>query len=75
MTAPLGVRGRVMARDGDMVDQIAAEAYGRTAGATEALLDANPHLATLPARLPAGTLIDLPDIPALAATRTIKLWD
>lgn len=75
MTPSKGLQGRVMARDGDMVDQIAAEAYGRTAGATEALLDANPHLARLPARLPAGTIIDLPDIPAPVATRTIKLWD
>lgn len=75
MSGPLGLQGRVMARDGDLIDQVAQEAYGRTAGATEALLAANPHLATLPARLPAGTVIDLPDIPAPAAVRTIKLWD
>ena len=75
MSGPRTLQGRIMARDGDLVDQIAQEAYGRTAGATEALLAANPHLAALPARLPAGTLIDLPEIPAEVATRTIKLWD
>lgn len=75
MSAPEGLQGRIMARDGDMVDQIAMEAYGRTEGATEALLAANPHLAALPARLPAGTVVALPDIPAPVAVRTIKLWD
>lgn len=67
--------GRVMAREGEMVDQIAEAAYGRTAGATEAVLAANPHLAALPARLPVGTLIDLPDLPAETTAGTVKLWD
>lgn len=75
MSAPLTLQGRIMARDGDMIDQIAQEAYGRTGGAAEALLDANPHLAALPARLPAGTIIELPDLPTPVASRTIKLWD
>lgn len=65
----------VYARDGDMVDAVAQEAYGRTAGSTEALFEANPHLAGMPARLTAGTPITLPDLPSAAKTPTVRLWD
>lgn len=65
----------ITAKDGDVLDEIALEAYGRTATATEALLAANPALAALPARLPAGTVIRLPDLPATATTATVRLWD
>lgn len=64
-----------MARDGEMVDQIAEAAYGRTAGATEAVLAANPHLSALPARLPVGTIIELPDMPVETTVATVRLWD
>lgn len=65
----------MMSRDGDVVDQIALTYYGRTAGATEALLDANPHLADLPARLPAGVRVVLPDLPPTPVKTRVRLWD
>lgn len=65
----------MMSRQGDVVDQIALEVYGRTAGAAEALLDANPQLAGLPARLPAGLKIVLPDLPATPVKPRVRLWD
>ena len=65
----------VIARDGDMVDEIALEAYGRTAGTTEALLDANPHLAGLPARLTAGVAVTLPELQTATKPATVRLWD
>lgn len=65
----------MMTRAGDVVDQVALEAYGRTEGATEALLDANPHLAGLPARLPAGVVVELPDQPATPVKARVRLWD
>lgn len=61
-------------RAGDMVDEIALEVYGRTADATEALLTANPHLAHLPARLPAGIVLYLPEIAQATVKATVRLW-
>lgn len=59
----------VTTRDGDMIDQLALKAYGRTEDATEAVLAANPHLAGLPSRLPAGVVVVLPELaPAAVAS-------
>lgn len=69
------MKGKVTTRDGDMIDQIALDAYGRTADATEAVLTANPHLAGLPARLPADVVIILPVIPSSPVKPTVRLWD
>lgn len=64
----------VLTRDGDVVDALALAAYGRTAGATEALLDANPQLAGLGPVLVAGLQLALPDLPAPAPAPRVKLW-
>jgi phage tail protein X len=66
---------KVTTRQGDALDQIALEFYGRTNGATETLLDANPHLADLPPLLPAGVIIVLPDLPATPVKPRVRLWD
>lgn len=66
---------RMTSRQGDMIDQIALEVYGRTEGATEALFNANPHLAGLPPRLPAGVAIALPELAAKTLKPTVRLWD
>jgi len=66
----------VRAQQGDTVDAICWRHYGRTAGVTEAVLDANPGLADLGAVLPNGHLIDLPDAPPQAEQRqVVNLWD
>jgi len=63
-------------RDGDMLDALCQQHYGRAAGAVEAVLTANPGLANIGAILPAGIVIELPALPAPARTRhTVKLWD
>lgn len=66
---------RVLTRDGDVADAIALTAYGRTAGATEALLAANPVLRAVGPVLPAGLELTLPDLPAQATAPVVKLWD
>lgn len=60
---------------GDMLDWICHRYYGRTTGAVEAVLQANPHLAELGPVYAAGLIIELPELPPAAATKTVKLWD
>ena len=62
--------------DGDVIDAVCRRFYGREAGAVEAVLEANPGLAELGPVLPAGTLVELPDLPRpLETIETVKLWD
>ena len=51
---------QVRAVQGDTVDLICWRTYGRTAGITEQVLEANPALADLGPELPIGTLVTLP---------------
>jgi phage tail protein X len=61
---------------GEVVDQVCRRAYGQEAGHVEAVLAANPGLASRPKRLPAGLVILLPELPAAAPTDpVVKLWD
>ena len=66
----------VIANQGETVDAICWRHYGRTAGVTEAVLDANPGLADLGATLPHGTLVQLPAVAPQAEQRQmVNLWD
>ncbi|MES9901138.1 MAG: tail protein X [Sedimenticola sp.] len=60
-------------QQGDTVDQVCSRYYGRTAGVTEQVLDANPGLAEHGAALPTGLLINLPAA-AEQQQQTINLW-
>lgn len=51
------------AKEGEMVDEICHLYYGRTKGVVEKVYAANRGLAALGPRLPAGTLVKLPDVP------------
>ena len=61
--------------DDDVVDHIAFRRYGRHTGTMEAVLDANPGLASMPIKLPAGVRIILPSIPDPEPAKQIELWD
>lgn len=65
----------VYTQQGDTVDLICHRHYGRTAGATEQVLDANHGLADLGHVLPMGTRVVLPDLPAQPVKKLINLWD
>jgi len=66
----------VIANQGDTVDAICWRYYGRTAGVTEAVLEANPGLADLGPVIPHGTAITLPDAAPQAEQRqVVNLWD
>ena len=66
----------VIANQGDTVDALCWRYYGRTAGVTEAVLDANPGLADLGPVIPHGTAVTLPDAAPQAEQRqVVNLWD
>ena len=60
---------------GDMVDYIAWKHYGTTdRGVVEKLLEANKGLSDYGPLLPAGVLVNLPEINTTQAVRGVKLW-
>lgn len=62
--------------DGDTADYIAWKHYGTQDGqVVERLVDANPGLADLGPLLPAGVIINLPELEAAGVTEGVKLWD
>ena len=60
-------------QDGDMLDEI-AHTYLGSADGVHALLQANPGLAQFGPVLPAGVLVQIPDITATAPKATVRLW-
>lgn len=67
---------KIVTREGDVVDQLALAVYGRTAGATEAILHANPGLAAIGPVLPQGVTVILPELAAAErVTTVVRLWD
>ncbi|WP_315807476.1 tail protein X [Pseudomonas sp. C9-3] len=61
---------------GETLDALCWRHYGRTAGVTEAVLEANPGIAEHGPLLPQGVLVFLPDAPASAPERqVINLWN
>lgn len=68
---------RVNARQGDTLDALCWRHLGRTGGVVEAVLEANPGIASLGPVLPHGTPIDLPEPTTTAPARQalVQLWD
>ena len=64
---------RVITYDGDVLDDLIWQHYGRT-DVLAAVLEANPDLAQLPPVLTAGLVIVLPDLPLPTETPVIRLW-
>ena len=66
----------IRAQQSDTVDALCWRHYGRTAGVTEAVLEANPGLADHGPTLPQGLLVQIPEAQAAAQQRrTVNLWD
>jgi len=65
----------VISQQSDTVDQICLRHYGRTAGVTEQVLDANPGLAERGPIIPAGVTITLPEVTQKAEQKIVNLWD
>jgi phage tail protein X len=63
----------IIAKDGDMLDSIVFNHYGRHDVLPKVLL-ANRHLAKSPIVLQAGTFVALPDIPPTPEKPVVRLW-
>jgi len=61
-------------RDGDTLDYIANKVYGST-DATEQLIEANRTIADLGVVLPAGVIVELPEIVLEQKKQGVRLWD
>lgn len=59
----------------DVLDAICYRYYDGRLGATESVLEANPGLANQGPLLPAGLIIQLPELPAAQPAAAIRLWD
>ncbi|WP_025121252.1 MULTISPECIES: tail protein X [unclassified Serratia (in: enterobacteria)] len=65
----------VIAQQGDTLDALCQQHYGRTEGVVESVLLANPGLAEVGVILPHGTVVTLPVMATAPATETVQLWD
>lgn len=66
---------KVRSVQGDTIDLICYRYYGRTAGVTEQVIEANPQLVNIGAVLPNGTELELPKQTATPEKTMISLWD
>lgn len=63
-------------KNGDMLDAVCWNYYGRSSGAVELVLEANRGLADYGPELPAGLVIVLPDLPSESdAPKMTRLWE
>lgn len=65
-----------LTKAGDMLDEIAYRYYGNTNNkVVERILEVNFAISQYEALLPAGVLIELPEVKQSTETRKVKLWD
>ena len=66
----------IRATQGQLLDDVCRAHYGEESRYVEAVLEANPGLAALGPRMPAGTVVQLPDVnPVQDVRQTVTLWD
>jgi phage tail protein X len=66
----------VRSLQGDTLSGIVWRHTGKSSGLVESVLDANPHLAHMPAVLHAGVLVRLPQPSQITNTpQPVRLWD
>lgn len=61
--------------EGQTLDQIAWSYYGDVLGSVEAILEANPGLASHGPTLPGGLVIELPNYNPPKPNKGVRLWD
>jgi len=63
-----------LTKDGDILDQICQNYYGKTSKIVEQVIEANPHIVEVEPVFEAGIKITLPDISGEKESETVKLW-
>lgn len=66
---------QIRTQQNESVDALCWRHYGRTQGAVEAVLQANPGLARQGLILPQGILVLMPTLSAPPPKTTVSLWD
>lgn len=66
---------QIRTQQNESVDALCWRHYGRTQGAVEAVLQANPGLARQGLILPQGLLVHMPTLSAPPPKTTVTLWD
>lgn len=66
---------QIRTTQGETVDALCWRYYGRTQGAVEAVLLANPGLARHGLLLPQGMLVLMPVLPTPPTQQLTQLWD
>ncbi|WP_164095149.1 tail protein X [Serratia marcescens] len=66
---------QVMAQQRETIEMLCYRYYGKTAGVTEAVMDANPGIADVGVFLPYGYLVEMPDQVIAPTQDTVQLWD
>ncbi len=66
---------KLVAQQRETVEMMCLRYYGKTAGVTESVLEANPGLANLGIFLPYGHQVEMPDQVPPSASDTVQLWD
>ncbi|MCS4266606.1 tail protein X [Serratia sp. BIGb0163] len=66
---------KVVAQQRETIEMICYRYYGKTAGVTEAVMDANPGIADFGVFLPYGYAVEMPDQVVAPANDTVQLWD
>lgn len=65
-----------LTKAGDTLDEIAYRYYGNTNNkVVERILEVNFGISQYEALLPAGVVIELPEVKQSTETRKVKLWD
>lgn len=65
-----------LTKAGDTLDEIAYRYYGNTNNkVVERILEVNFGISQYEALLPAGVLVELPEVKQSTETRKVKLWD
>lgn len=65
----------VYAMQNETVDALAYRVFGKTTGIVEIIYQNNPKLCELPAMLPIGTEINVPETVPEPKQKLINLWD
>lgn len=64
----------ITTQQGDVLDAICFQHVGYVVGAIEPVLEANPWLAEFAGRLPAGLVIQLPDLHPSPQKEIVRIW-